>query len=78
MAVTRSPVDVAILLDLLFALAFDIHPMAHFKTIGPEPPLADVLNALQCSVTIAAIREPRSDLGLAWPCAATRANVANE
>jgi hypothetical protein len=21
--------------------------MAHFKTIGPEPPLADVLNALQ-------------------------------
>lgn len=47
MAVTRSPVDVAILLDLLFALAFDIHPMAHFKTIGPKPPLADVLNASQ-------------------------------
>lgn len=45
MAVTRSPVDVAILLDLLFALAFDIHPMAHFKTIGPEPPFAKVTSA---------------------------------
>jgi hypothetical protein len=33
---------------------------------------------LQCSVTIAAIREPRSDLGLAWSCAATCTNVANE
>lgn len=35
MAVTRPPVDVAILHDLLFALAFDIQAMAHFKTINP-------------------------------------------
>ena len=49
MAVTRSPVDVAILLDLLFALAFDIHPMAHFRIIGPLRPFIVICH--RCGAT---------------------------
>ena len=34
MAVIWSTVDVTILLDLLFAFAFDIQPLAHFAESG--------------------------------------------
>ena len=43
--------------------------------------LSGILSAfqvLQCSSTIEVIREPYSDLGLGWRCAAVRTNVANE